>query len=66
LLKVLILSLDLQLFSKYPDSSLTPQALLQFSSVRESDHLVVAEGTPEEIAENKRSYTGIYLKKHIK
>ncbi len=27
---------------------------------------VIAEGTPEEIAKNKRSYTGKYLKKLLK
>ena len=27
---------------------------------------IIAEGTPEEIAENPKSYTGIYLKKHMK
>lgn len=27
---------------------------------------IIAEGTPEEIAENKKSYTGVYLKKVLK
>jgi excinuclease ABC subunit A len=27
---------------------------------------IIAEGTPEEVAENPKSYTGIYLKKHMK
>jgi len=27
--------------------------------------LVIAQGTPEEIAENENSYTGIYVKKHL-
>ena len=26
---------------------------------------VIAEGTPEEISENKKSYTGIYIKKML-
>jgi len=26
---------------------------------------IIAEGTPEEICENKKSYTGIYLKKEL-
>ncbi len=27
---------------------------------------IVAFGTPEEVAENKKSYTGMYLKKYLK
>jgi excinuclease ABC subunit A len=28
--------------------------------------LIIAEGTPEEVAQNSKSYTGEYLKKHLK
>ena len=27
---------------------------------------LIVEGTPEEVAEEKKSYTGVYLKKHMK
>jgi excinuclease ABC subunit A len=27
---------------------------------------VIAQGTPEEIAENEKSYTGMYVKKYLK
>jgi excinuclease ABC subunit A len=26
---------------------------------------IIAQGTPEEIAKNPKSYTGVYLKKHM-
>ena len=27
---------------------------------------VIAQGTPEEVAKNKKSYTGLYLKEYLK